>query len=191
MEKLTGHKINCAVFISGKGTNLFHIIKNSKKKKFPIQVSLVISNKFNAPGLKFAKKNNIPTKVFNIKNISNFEKKVLDVVKKKKIKLICLAGFMRILSKKFIKSFKYKIINIHPSLLPKYKGLNTHAKVLKNKERFSGCTIHYVSSKLDSGKIILQKKIKVKKHESLISLQKRVLKLEHSFYSKAIKDIFS
>ena len=191
MEKLTGHKINCAVFISGKGTNLFHIIKNSKKKKFPIQVSLVISNKFNAPGLKFAKKNNIPTKVFNIKNISNFEKKNLDFVKKKKIKLICLAGFMRILSKKFIKSFKYKIINIHPSLLPKYKGLNTHAKVLKNKERFSGCTIHYVSSKLDSGKIILQKKIKVKKHESLISLQKRVLKLEHSFYSKAIKDIFS
>ena len=97
---------------------------------------------------------------------------------------------MRILSKKFIKSFKYKIINIHPSLLPKYKGLNTHAKVLKNKERFSGCTIHYVSSKLDSGKIILQKKISVHSNDTEKTLRERVLKQEHKLYTKAIRYAF-
>jgi len=94
---------------------------------------------------------------------------------------------MKILSDKFIKGFKYKILNIHPSLLPKYKGLNTHKKAIENNDKFSGCTVHFVTKKLDSGKIILQKKVKINKKETETSLKKKVLKVEHSIYSKAIK----
>ena len=110
---------------------------------------------------------------------------------KNKIEFICLAGFMKILSKNFINKFKGKIINIHPSLLPKYKGLNTHYRVIKNREKITGCTIHYVNSRLDSGKIILQKKVKVFKNDTLITLKKRVLKQEHIAYPLAIAKIFA
>ena len=102
-----------------------------------------------------------------------------------------LAGFMKILSEKFIKKFNKKIVNIHPSLLPKYKGLNTHQKVLKNKDKFSGCTVHFVSKKLDSGKIILQKRVKVFRKDNKSKLQKRILKIENKIYPLAIKKIFS
>ena len=190
MEKLTGKKIDTAVFISGSGSNLNSIIKNSLKKNFPIKISLVISNNKNAYGINYAKNNKIKFKIINSKKMINFESKTLIILKKNNIKLICLAGFMKILSNKFIIDFKYKILNIHPSLLPKYKGLNTHLKVIENKEKMSGCTVHYVSSKLDSGKIILQKKIKVKKNDTMISLKKKVLKEEHLLYPKAIKNIF-
>ena len=100
--------------------------------------------------------------------------------------MICLAGFMKILSKYFIKKFNGKIINIHPSLLPKYKGLNTHKRALINKEKYSGCTVHFVNSKLDSGKIILQKKVKISKNETEKSLAKKILIQEHKLYPKAI-----
>ena len=89
----------------------------------------------------------------------------------------------------FIKKFKFKIINIHPSLLPKYKGINTHKRVLQNKEAYSGCTVHYVNSKLDSGKIILQKKIKIKNKDTENSLKRKILKIEHKIYPQAIKSI--
>ena len=160
MVKLTGNKINAAVFISGNGTNLNSIIKKSKKKNFPIKVCLVISNNKNAPGLLYAKKNNIAFKTVSSLNMNKFEKYSLKYLQDNKIKIICLAGFMKILSKKFINAFKFKIINIHPSLLPKYKGTNTHSKVIKNKDKFTGSTVHYVTEKLDSGKIIMQKKLK-------------------------------
>ena len=119
------------------------------------------------------------------------EKKILVDLKKNKVHLICLAGFMKILSKNFIKRFDGKIINIHPSLLPKYKGLNTHERVIKNKEKFSGCTVHYVTSKLDSGKIILQKKVKIFKNDTVKTLAKKVLQKEHVLFPKAIKKILS
>jgi len=192
MVKLVGEKkINIAVFISGRGSNLRSLIKFSKKKSSPIKIILVISNKKNAKGLVYAKKNNIKIKVIKYSNKSNAEKKILKTIYKEKIKLICLAGFMKILSKTFVKKFKGKILNIHPSLLPKYKGLNPHSKVIKNKEKYSGCTVHLVNSKLDSGKIILQKKIKVLKSDSEISLANKVLKLEHDVYSKAISKFLS
>jgi folate-dependent phosphoribosylglycinamide formyltransferase PurN len=98
---------------------------------------------------------------------------------------------MKILSKSFIKRFEGKILNIHPSLLPKYKGLNTHERVIKNNEKYSGCTIHFVSSKLDSGKIIMQKKVKISKNETIKSLKDKVLKQEHILYPRAIKKLFS
>ena len=187
MEKLTGKKINTAVFISGSGSNLNSIIKNSLKKNFPIKISLVISNNKNAYGINYAKNNKIKFKIINSKKMINFESKTLIILKKNNIKFICLAGFMKVLSDKFIKDFKYKILNIHPSLLPKYKGLNTHKRVLKNKEKFSGCTVHYVTNKLDSGRVILQKKVRIIKADNEKTLRKKILKIEHLLYPKAIK----
>ena len=192
MAKLTGgKKLKTAVFISGTGSNLKNLIKLSKLKKSPISVNLIISNSINAKGLKYAKIFKIKKKLFNFKNKKLAEKKILLQLKKDKINLICLAGFMKILSKKFIKSFRGKILNIHPSLLPKYKGLNTHDRALKNKEKYSGCTVHFVSQKLDSGKIILQKKIKIRKNDTKESLAKRILIQEHKLYSKAILKVFN
>ncbi len=192
MIKLSGfNKIKTSVFISGKGSNLKNLFRFSLKKKSPIEIILVISNNSKAKGLIFAKRKNIKNKVFNFINKKGTENKVLKELKKEKVNLICLAGFMKILSKNFIQKFKGKIINIHPSLLPKYKGLNTHLKAIKNKDKYSGCTVHFVNSKLDSGKIILQKKIKIKKKETPKSLSKRVLKEEHILYPKAIKKIYS
>jgi len=189
MEKLNGKKINIAVFISGRGSNLKSLIKHYKKKKSTISIKLVISNNLKANGLIYAKQAKIKSYVLNFKKNNVVEKKLLKKLLNSNINLICLAGFMKILSKKFIKKFNKPILNIHPSLLPKYKGLNTHIRVIKNKEKYSGATVHLVSAKLDSGKIILQKKIKVSKYENEKSLQKKVLKIEHDLYPKAIKKI--
>ena len=192
MVQLIGpKKIKTAVFISGTGSNLKNLIKFSKLKKSPITINLILSNKSKAKGLRFAKIFKIKKKIFNFdKKIIN-EKEILTLLKKNKIDLICLAGFMKILSKNFIKNFKGKILNIHPSLLPKFKGLNTHLRAIKNKEKYSGCTVHYVNSKLDSGKIILQKKIKIKKNDTPQNLAKRILVEEHKLYPKAILKIFN
>ena len=192
MEKLTGlNKIKTAVFISGAGSNLRNLIKFSKIKKNPISIDLIISNTKGAKGLKFADQFNIKKKILNFQNVKITEKKLLTLLKKNKIKFICLAGFMKILSKNFIKKFNKKIINIHPSLLPKYKGLNTHIKAIKNKDKFAGCTVHYVTEKLDSGKIILQRKIKITKKDTPTTLSKKVLEQEHKLYPAAILKIFN
>jgi phosphoribosylglycinamide formyltransferase 1 len=192
MVKLTGlKKIKTAVFISGTGSNLKNIIKFSKIKQSPISIDLIVSNTYFAKGLKYANQFKIKKKIFNFKNYQETEKNVSKLLKKEKIKFICLAGFMKILSKEFIKKFNGKIINIHPSLLPKYKGLNTHSKAIKNKDKLAGCTVHYVTPKLDSGKIILQKKIKILTKDNPTSLAKRVLKQEHKLYPAAIMKIFN
>ena len=183
-------KIRTAVFISGTGSNLENLIKFSLKKRSPIKITLIISNNTKAKGLKFAKLFKIKKKVYNYDKKKISEKRILKDLKSNNIKLICLAGFMRILSKDFIRDFKGKILNIHPSLLPKYKGLNTHHRAIQNKEKYSGCTVHLVNSKLDSGKIILQKKVKLSKKETPSSLQKKILKHEHILYPRAISKIF-
>ena len=188
MEKLNGKKkLRVSVFISGRGTNLKSLINFSKNKKSPIKIGLIITNNKNAKGINFAKKNKIKFLFIDYKNKNNAEKKILINLKKHSINFICLAGFMKILSKKIINIYKNRILNIHPSLLPKYKGLNTHKRVIKNKEKFTGCTVHLVNSKLDSGKIILQKKVRVLKKDNENSLSKRVLKIENFIYPKAIK----
>jgi len=184
-------KIKTAVFISGKGSNLKNLIKFSKFKKYPFSVNLILSNTKKAKGLKYSNQYRIEKKIINYDKKIKTDKKILYFLNQKKIKLICLAGFMKILSKNFIKKFKGKIINIHPSLLPKYKGLNTHFRTIKNREKFSGCTVHYVTSKLDSGKIILQKKVKISKKDDHISLAKKILKKEHLIYPAAIKKILN
>ncbi len=182
-------KLNSCVFISGAGTNLKALIRSSREYNFPIDIKLVVSNKKSAPGLIYAKKFSIPIKIINIKD-SLFEIKILREIKKHNIKLICLAGYMKILSNFFIKNFKGKIINIHPSLLPKYKGVNTFSRILKNKERFTGCTVHFVNEKLDSGKIILKKKFKISNNETIESLKKRTQNIEYRAFSEAITKLY-
>jgi len=192
MAKLIGlNKIKTAVFISGTGSNLKNLINFSKTKKSPISIDLIISNTIKAKGLKFANQYQIKKKIFNFKNIKTTEKKLFILLKKKKIKFIFLAEFFKILTSKFIKQFNGKIINIHPSLLPRYKGLNTHSRAIQNKDKFSGCTVHYVTEKLDSEKIIMQKKIKILKKDTPSSLARKILKQEHKIYSKAILKIFN
>jgi phosphoribosylglycinamide formyltransferase 1 len=192
MEKLTGlKKIKTAVFISGTGSNLRNIIKFSKIKKFPLSIDLVVSNTNKAKGLKYADKNSIKKKVFNFESSKNSEKNILQLMKKEKIKFICLAGFMKVLSHHFIEKFDGKIINIHPSLLPKYKGLNTHQRAIKNKDKFSGCTVHYVTKKLDSGKIILQTKVRISSKDNPTTLAKKIKKKEYKLYPAAILKIIN
>jgi len=192
MVRLIGRrKVNIAVFISGTGSNLFNLIKYSKLKNSKYVVKYVFSDKKNAGGLKFAKKFKIPYEILNYKNKKNAEKKSLKYLKFNNIKIVCLAGFMKILSATFIKSFKGKIINIHPSLLPKYKGLNTHQRALDNNEKFSGCTVHYVNTKLDSGKKILQKKVKINKNDNAKILSKKILRQEHKIYPLALNKVIS
>ena len=190
MERYPGKK-RIAVFISGRGSNLKSLIKHSKQKKALFKIVLVISNNPDAEGLKYASKLEIKNYKINYKDKLTFENQSLKLLKKHNVDIICLAGFMKILSKKFISKFPGLILNIHPSLLPKYKGLNTHERAIKNKEKFSGCTVHFVNSKLDSGKIILKKKIKITKKDTAKSLAKKVLKQEHILYPSAIKKIFS
>ena len=184
------NKIKSCVFISGNGTNLKSIIKSSRDYSFPIKIELIISNNRKAKGLELAKKYSIPFKFFSYDNQKNFERNSLYEIKKRKIKFLCLAGFMKILSRNFIRNFGYQIINIHPSLLPKFKGLNTHKRVLKSNEKYSGCTVHFVTPVLDSGKIILQKKVLVNKSETVSSLKKKILRQEHKIYPQSIISIF-
>jgi len=192
MLKSTGiKKTNIAVFISGKGTNFKNLIQYSLKKKSKFKIKLAVSNNSNAKGLEYAKKYKIKKKIINYKNLANSEIHILNDLNKENINIICLAGFMKILTANFIKKFKGKIINIHPSLLPKYKGLNTHQRALDNKEKYSGCTVHFVNSKLDAGKIILQKKVKIFKNDTSEKLSIRILKQEHLLYPKAVEKIIS
>ena len=141
--------------------------------------------------MKYANKQKIERKIINFIKPKEAEKKILSLLNKRKIKFICLAGFMKILSIDFLKKFNSKVVNIHPSLLPKYKGLDTHKRVLENNEKFSGCTVHYVTTKLDSGKIILKKKVKINKTDTEKILKRKILKEEHRLYPNAIKKIFS
>ena len=192
MVRLIGSKrIKTAVFISGRGSNLNNLIKFSKLKKSPIKICLVISNNKSAKGLNYSEKNLIKKKVYNFTNKKKAEFLISKDLKVDKIELICLAGFMKILSSSFIKKFKGEILNIHPSLLPKYKGLNTHDRAIKNREKYSGCTVHLVNAKLDSGKIILQKKVKIFKHDTSYKLKKRIQKLEYKLYPKAISKLYA
>ena len=184
------NKVNACVFISGNGTNLNSIIKSSRDYNFPIKIKLVLSNNKYSKGIRTARKHNIPFKFIPYISKKKFEKNSIHEIKKNKIKFLCLAGFMKVLSSNFIKEFGYKIINIHPSLLPKFKGINTHKRVLKSNEKYSGCTVHFVTPKLDSGKIILQKKVLISKNETENSLKNKILIQEHKLYPQSIISIF-
>ena len=192
MKKLNGKlKYNIAVIISGRGSNLKSIINHSLKKKTLYKVKLIISNKQGAKGLFIAKKMHIKNYCIDFTRSKKLGEMVIEILKKNNIKLICLAGFMKILPEYFIKLFHGKIVNIHPSLLPKYKGLDTHKRVILNNEKYTGCTIHYVTKFLDSGKIISQKRVRITKKDTAKSIEKKVLKIEHKIYPKTIDKILS
>lgn len=182
-------KKKTCVFISGKGSNLKNLISHSRDNNFPIKISLILCDNRNANGIKYAKKYNIPYFFINTK-IKNYENKILINLKNYKINFICLAGYMKIISNKIIKNFKKKIINIHPSILPKYKGLNTYARMLKNKEVKAGCTVHYVNEKLDNGKIIIKKMFYISSEDDERLLKQKTQRLEYKAFPEAIVNIF-
>ena len=182
-------KRNACIFISGKGSNLKNLILKSRQYNFPISIKLVISNNRNAIGIKYAKINSIPYVIINTKS-RFYEHKILNFIKKYNISLICLAGYMKIISSFFLRNYKKKIINIHPSLLPKFKGLNTYERVLKNNEIKTGCTVHYVNEKLDSGNIINQKSFFIDKKDNSNILKQRTQKLEYQSFPEAIIKIY-
>ena len=182
-------KKNACVFISGEGSNFRALYKYSKEKNFPINIKLLVTSNIGAKGVVFAKKVGIPYLVYRNNKLSE-EFKILNKIKQHKISIICLAGFMRILSSNFINVFGKKIINIHPSLLPKFKGLNTFQRVLQNKEKKTGCTVHFVNKKLDSGKIILKKFFYIESSDNKKTLKIKTQKLEYTSYSQAIIKIF-
>ena len=182
-------KKNACIFISGNGSNLKNLILSSRSSNFPIKISLVVCNNKNANGIIYAKKYSIPY-IFINTNFKNHENKIFYYLKKYKISFICLAGYMKIVSNKLIKKYQRKIINIHPSLLPKFKGLNTFARMLKNKEIKAGCTVHYVSEKLDSGITIVQKKFFINKEDDEKVLKNKTQKLEYLAFPEAIIKVF-
>ena len=182
-------KKNACVFISGAGTNLEALLKSSREYNFPININYILSSTKKAKGLKVAKLFKIPFCILDLNKIINLEF-FLREMNKKKISLICLAGYMKILDENFINRFNKKIVNMHPSLLPKYKGLNTFKRVLENNEKLTGCTVHYVNKKLDSGKIILKKKIVIESYDSEETLKAKVQAKEYRAYSESVISIF-
>jgi len=184
-------KIKTAIFFSGRGSNMETLIKATKKPKFPASILLVMTNNKNAKGIAIAKKYSIPIKMFDKKSYNKvkFETNSIKILLNYEIELICLAGFMQVLSKKFINKWKNRIINIHPSYLPKNKGLNAQKQALQGNDSFTGCTVHYVNEKIDSGKIILQEKVKIMNKDNVQALSNRILLKEHIIYPKALKKI--
>ena len=182
-------KKNACVFISGEGSNLKNLLKRSRDYNFPISIKLVVSNNPQARGVNFAKKYSIPCIIVNTR-FRFFESIILNNLNKYRINIICLAGYMKIISKSFLRSFKKQVINIHPSLLPKYKGLNTFERILKKKEKKTGCTVHFVNEKLDSGKIILRKYFYISPNDNSKVLKYNTQKLEYLAYPEAIYKIF-
>ena len=177
------------IFISGQGSNLKNIIRHSRDKSFPINVNLVISNNKNAYGLIYAKKYKIPYIFINTKS-NNSNNKILFHLKKNSISFICLAGYMKIISNEIVRKYKKKIINIHPSLLPKFKGLNTFRRIMKSEEIKTGCTVHYVNNKLDDGNIISKKFFYLEPDDNESTLKQKTQKKESRAYPEAIIKIF-
>ena len=182
-------KLSVAILISGSGSNMVQLIK-SMDDNHPAFPSIVISNKPNAAGIKKARDLGIPTQIINENfeksNGIDFEAELTELLNRYEVKIICLAGFMRILSKDFIDVFKGRILNIHPSLLPKYKGLNTHARAIAAKDKFSGCSVHLVTAELDGGPILAQSKVTIDKTDTAETLSSKVLKEEHLLYPEVL-----
>jgi phosphoribosylglycinamide formyltransferase-1 len=186
--------INLAILISGRGSNMENILKSIKKNKIPVNPAIVISNKPDAEGIKIAQKLGVKTAVVESNGLKggNWEYDSSLVVTLEKFKvtpqngLICLAGFMRIMSPEFIKHYKGRIMNIHPAILPSFPGLHSQKQALEYGVKYAGCTVHFVDEGVDTGPIILQAVVKVKDDDTEESLSKKILKQEHRIYPKAV-----
>lgn len=186
--------LNLGILISGRGSNMESILKSIKKKRIPIKPAVVISNKPNAKGLKIAQKLGVNVEVIESKGFKGsrwqYDKKVIEVLTKYGVTqrngLVCLAGFMRIISPEFVKKYKNRIINIHPALLPAFPGLDSQKQALDYGVKYSGCTVHFVDSGMDTGPIIIQSIVKIKENDTEEILSKRILKEEHKIYPEAV-----
>ena len=184
------HKLRTAILISGRGSNMQAIVNAQKSKDFPASVELIISNCADAKGLEFAKEKGIPSFVVphgNFKTKADFEQALLQILGQYEIGLVCLAGFMRLLSTHFITAYEGRIINIHPSLLPLYKGLDTHKRAIDAGDAYTGCSVHYVVPEMDAGAVILQDKVAIRKGDTPDTLAEKTLKKEHIVYPQAIR----
>ena len=184
-----GFKI--AILISGRGSNMLNIIEACNKNKLCSSVNLVVSNRPNVVGLKVASKYKVRTEILDSNNLTkeNFESLLDKILKKNNINLVCLAGFMKILSKDFVKKWPKMILNIHPSILPSFKGLNAQRQAIENKAKYSGCTVHFVNEEMDSGEIIDQKIVSISTNDDVDSLSKKILMEEHKLYIKVLKKL--
>lgn len=186
--------LNLGILISGRGSNMESILKSIKKKKIPIKPAVVISNKPDARGLKIAQKLGVDVEIVESKGFkgsrAEYDKKIITALTKYGVTprngLVCLAGFMRIISPEFVKKYKNKIINIHPALLPSFPGLDAQKQALEYGTKFSGCTVHFVDTGMDTGPVIIQSVVKVKENDTEKSLSKRILKEEHRIYPEAV-----
>lgn len=182
--------INIGVLVSGRGTNLHAIIKAVEEGKIKGRISIVISDNQDAFALKRAEQYSIDIRYINFKEFKDredYDREIVKTMKKKKVDLVVLAGYMRILSPYFIRTYKNKIINIHPALLPSFSGLHTQRQAVEYGVKVSGCTVHFVDEGVDSGPIILQKTVEVKDNDTEKSLAERILKEEHQIYPRAIQ----
>ncbi|MBX3518813.1 MAG: phosphoribosylglycinamide formyltransferase [Xanthobacteraceae bacterium] len=183
-------KKRVAILISGRGSNMRALIEAAKAKDYPAEIVLVISNVADAGGLDFARKHNIPTEVVEHKRFPSREifDNAMDVaLNRANAEIVCLAGFMRLLSPRFAEKWRGRMINIHPSLLPAYKGLHTHKRAIEAGEKFAGCTVHFVTPELDDGPTILQAKVPVLPGDTEETLAARVLEQEHKLYPQALR----
>ena len=185
-------KVRTAVLISGRGSNMVALTKAAQAKNYPAEISLVISNIPMAAGLKKAEQLGVMAMTIEHKKFKSrrsFEAALNAVLQEANIELICCAGFMRVLTPWFVNQWKNRVLNIHPSLLPKYKGLNTHQRAIDAGDKQHGCTVHYVTAELDGGATILQQSIDIKPSDTPDSLAQRLLPFEQNLYPKALKDV--
>ena len=184
--------LNLGILISQNGSNMLNIVKACHEKKIQANVKIVISNNPDSKGLKKLKNFKTKSKILLLKDFKNkkaYEEKINELFKKNNVNFICLAGYMKILEKDFLEKWKKRVINIHPSLLPSFKGLEPQKQAIQKKVKFSGCTVHYVNDNIDDGEIIDQSIVKVDKKETVESLKKKILLEEHKLYISVLTKI--
>ena len=177
--------LNLGILISQNGSNMLNIVKACHEKKIQANVKIVISNNPDSKGLKKLKNFNTKSKILLLKDFKNkkaYEEKINEVFKKNNVNFICLAGYMKILERDFLEKWNKNVINIHPSLLPSFKGLEPQRQAIEKKVKFSGCTVHYVNDNIDDGEIIDQSIVKIDENETVESLKKKILLEEHKLY---------
>jgi phosphoribosylglycinamide formyltransferase-1 len=183
-------KKRVAILISGRGSNMRALIEAAKANDFPAEIVLVLSNVADAGGLDFARRHGIPTEVVEHKKFPSreiFDNAMHVALQRAQTEIVALAGFMRLLSPRFVENWRGRMINIHPSLLPAYKGLHTHKRAIEAGEKFAGCTVHFVTPELDDGPAILQAKVPVLPGDTEEALAARVLEQEHKIYPEALR----
>jgi|TARA_R110002124_G_scaffold78287_12_gene209299 phosphoribosylglycinamide formyltransferase-1 len=183
-------KLKVAVFISSRGTNMQSLVRACQTADFPAEISCVLSNNLEAAGLKFAAENSIPTRTIDHRDYETreeFEAEITGYLEELNIDLICLAGFMRLLTEEFVNRWRDRILNIHPSLLPAFKGLHVHERAIESGARFTGCTVHFVRPEMDNGPIIAQAAVPILETDTPEELAARILEQEHQIYPLALR----